>query len=417
MTAKITNMNPRPLELVNNMRAGALHSEARDKKIPVLRLLENMYPTKEDEDHLPPLSRMLAELKLPVSTDMAEGVYASEVSAFEKSDGTRFLLHTLMTQAWEDAINPRKPTLQSARPAGDVDGRGLYEIGDQIIGSPMQPWVMESVPRQPLIAPQIPLEALIAITTPITGSAYQTFYITDDKPNQRLTRIGQGAELPRAKITGSPHTIQLHKYGRAIEFTYELLRRQRIDLVALHVQRIAVQAESDRVAAAMAVLVSGDGNANTAATSYNLTALDPAATAGTLTLKGWLSFKLKFPNPYIMTTALANEAVILQLELLNTGTANIPLVYLQGASRLGSFDLINPQLRDAVSIGISADAPSLTIVAFDSRLGLQRITEVGGDITETERFISRQTELLAISYVDAYAVFDQNAARVLNVNA
>jgi hypothetical protein len=165
------------------------------------------------------------------------------------------------------------------------------------------------------------------------------------------------------------------------------------------------------------MMVNGDGNANTAATNYNLTALDSSASAGTLTLKAWLAFKMKFVAPYAMTSALAQEAVALQMQLLSTGNANIPLVMVQGASNLGSFKQMNPGLADGVALGWTADAPTLKIVAFDNRFAVERVTEIGGNITEVEKFVSRQTQGLFMTEVEGYDIFNQDAVKTLNVNA
>ena len=204
-------------------------------------------------------------------------------------------------------------------------------------------------------------------------------------------RVAEGAELPRAKLVGSEHTIRLYKYGRILEITYEAMRRMRIDMAALHVQRIAIQSQIDKLATIIDVLVNGDGNAGTAATSYNLTTLDSAAVAGTLTLKGYLAWKLKFINPYTLTTALAQDAMALQLMLLNTGSANIPLVTIQQPSGFGQFTPINPELGDNVRLGITADAPASKILGFDDRFAVERVTEIGANIQEVLRWSERQT--------------------------
>jgi hypothetical protein len=71
---------------------------------------------------------------------------------------------------------------------------------------------------------------------------------------------------------------------------------------------MAVQAEIDKVAAVIEVLVNDDGN-NNAAIVHALTGLDPSTTANLLTLKAWLAFKVKFTNPYMVTAAQARDRV------------------------------------------------------------------------------------------------------------
>src|SRR5262249_33622800 len=147
-----------------------------------------------------------------------------------------------------------------------------------------------------------------------------------------------------------------------------------IDKVAFHIARLAIQAEVDKVVAVLDTMINGDGNAGTAATSYDLTDLDPSTTPGNLTLRAWLAFKMKFQNPYIMSAALAQDLVALNLMLLNTGSANIPLVMLPVGAGLGGFTTLNRSLGDAVGIGWLTEAPASKVVAFDPRFAIERVT-------------------------------------------
>jgi hypothetical protein len=261
------------------------------------------------------------------------------------------------------------------------------------------------------------LAEVIAITTPIDNDTYRAYYLTSDSSASSMTRVGEGAEVPRVKLVGGERAIDLYKFGRSLEATYEQLRRQRVDKIAMHIQRLAVQAEIDKLAKVIDVMVNGDGNSGTSATNYDLTTLDTAATAGTLTLKAWLAFKMKFANPYMATTALVNEGIALQMVLLNAGSANVPLVTIGGMSGFGSFTQINNGLADGVRLGWTSDAPSLKILAFDNRFAVERVTEVGADITEIERFTTRQTQVLTMTEIEGYAVIDAGAAKTLDVNA
>jgi len=266
------------------------------------------------------------------------------------------------------------------------------------------------------VSPAIPLSELVAITTPINAAEYRAYYLTNDETQTSMVRVAEGAEVPRVKLTGGTHTIDLLKYGRALEASYELLRRQRVDRLALTIRLMAVQAEVDKVASILDVMVNGDGN-NNAPTTHNLTTLDTAATAGTLTLKAWLAFKMQFANPYMMTGALARTDVALQMMLLNTGSANVPLVNVQTPGGLGAFTAINPSLRDSVALGWTSAAPALKIVGFDRRFAVERVVDVGATITEIEQFITRQVQVLVVTEAEGYAIIEKNAINILNVNA
>jgi hypothetical protein len=297
--------------------------------------------------------------------------------------------------------------------------RATFLSSSGIAGSFERPYIDAMAPRQnQQIAPAIPLSELVAMTTAIDGDTYRSYYLTYDATALRKYRVGETADIPIADLVGAEHTISLKKYGRGLRASYEVLRRMRVDKLSYYIQMMAVQAEIDKVVGALDVLINGDGNSNTTPTTHNLTTLDSTATAGTLTLKGWLAFKFKFVQPYVLTTALMQEAVALQLALLNTGSGNIPLATIpSGQGALGTGLTPINQFADNVRYGWTSDAPSLKIVAFDKRFALERVTEVGSEISEMERFILNQTQVLTFTEVEGYACLDSNGTKILNVNA
>ena len=178
---------------------------------------------------------------------------------------------------------------------------------------------------------------------------------------------------------------------------------------------MAIQQESDKVAQGIHVLLNGDGNAITAATEYDLTDLDSTATVGTLNLRAWLRFKMLFNRGFVLDTVLGREAEILQLLLLNTGSANTPIAVAYG-DIFGGLTPMNRRLADGVRFGITDDAPSGKLIGMDSNLALEQATETGSNTQETERFVTRQAEALVMSEVEGYGVIDSRATKVLDLN-
>lgn len=369
----------------------------------VSRVLEHVSPS--DEGELDAFSRLLRQAGIRTRSNPAAGYWASNASEFfERGPGNRALYTEFFARKWREVIFA--PSAQ----------RAVLLSSDGTPGSWERPYVDATMARwDERIAPAIPLSELVAMTTPISGQDYRSFYLTYDAEQLRKFRVGESAEIPIATISGSENIIRLHKYGRGLRASYEELRRMRVDKLARFIQVAAVQSEVDKVAAAIDVLINGDGN-NNAATNHDLTTLDSGATAGTLTLKGWLAFKMKFAQPYTITTALMQEAVALQLALLNTGSANIPLVQANLGGLGTSVTPIN-QFADGVRYGWTAEAPALKIVGFDRRFALEHVVEIGGQIDEMERFITNQTQVMTMTEVDGFAIFDKNSVRVLDVNA
>jgi hypothetical protein len=403
MTAVVTDMTHRPQELLKRVNL-ALYEEAYKSGRSLSAHLEAMDPSEGYNDGLDAFSRLLKCANIRTRSIPEFGVYANRFGEFDTDDNTRALVPEWIARQW------RRVTLGGQR--------ALISSGDQALNTAMNQYADAAQMRESKkLAPAIPITDLVATTTSIDSDHYRAFYLTDDAAAQRMVRVSEGAEVPRAKLIGGDRTIDLYKYGRALEVTYEALRRMPIDKVSLYIQRLAIQAETDKVATVIDVLVNGDGNSGTAATSYNLTTLDSGATAGTLSLKGWMAFKMKFANPYMMDTALTQEAVALQMFLLNAGSANIPMVSLTGQNGQAAFRPINRGLAEGVALGWTSDAPSLKIVALDSRMAVERVTEVGANIQEIERFVTRQTQALVMTEVEGYAIMDANANKILDVNA
>jgi hypothetical protein len=402
----ITQVRPRSADIFDKL-SPEMYREAYKRGVSFSAHLESIDPSPEYKDGLDAFGRLLQVANIRTVSLPEHGIWADTMEAFEANDQTRMLAPEWLARQWRKALYGRAPNT-----------RALYQSSDQIPGSVINPIWFDQTPVVNNIAPAIPISAVIAMTIGIRGATYENFYLTDVTAQERLVRVNEAAEIPHVALTGSDHTIRLHKYGRVIERSYEAIRRMQIDLMSLHIAQLAAQTEADKVTAALAVIVSGDGNTNTSATSYNLTTLDTGAVAGTLTLKGWLAFKMKFVNPYMMTTALANNDVALQMMTLNVGSANIPLVNIGAQSGFGGFEAINPGLRDNVALGWTADAPSLKIVAIDKRFALVYLQEIGSDIQEVERWASRQVQNLVMSEVNGFASLNAaNAAKVLNVNA
>jgi hypothetical protein len=406
MPTTVTEQKPRAKDLLAQMGPN-VYRAAYEKGMSLSAFLEFQDPSAEYKDNLDAFGRLLQVADIRTKTLPEWGVYASTYEDFMKTPEQRALVPEWIHREWRGVQTGKSPNT-----------RALLLSGDGILGGWERPYADAQMPRwSQRIAPAIPVSELVAITTPIDSDVYRSAYLQYVAADSRLVRVGEGAEIPRVTLAVTDRTVNLYKYGRALEASYESLRRQRVDKLALFIAQMAAQSETDKVAVVLDIIVNGDGNSGTAATNYNLTTLDTAATAGTLTLKGWLAFKLKFANPYAITTALTQEAGALQAMLLNVGTANTPLVNIQAAAGFGGFQQINPGLRDNVALGWTSDAPALTIVGFDRRYAVERVIETGSNISEIERFVIKQTQVLTMTETEGYAILDANAVKTLSINA
>lgn len=394
MTQIVTK--PGPQELLRQL-SPAMYRQAYSEGKSLSAWLEEQDPSEGYNDGLDAFRRLLKVADIRTKAIPELGIHTDLFDKFFQNDQTRMLVPEFLSRKWREVTT-----------GGKTGGRSVITAGDNVPGTSMAPWVDAADVRMTPIRAAIPLARLVALTTPVNGDAYRAFYLTN-ATTTRMVRVAETAELPRVKLTGGDHTIRLYKYGRIIEASYEALRRQRIDQVSLTVAQLAAQAEADKVATAIDVLVNGDGNANTAATSYNLTALDSGTTAGNPTWKAWVAFEMKFTGAYIVNAVITQEDNALKLRLLTTGTANQSVPS-------SKFTPIN-QDGGQVGLGWTPDAPANTIVGIDTRFALERAVEIGADIQEIERWATQQVQLLVLSETEGYAVRDANATKLIATNA
>lgn len=392
---------------------------AADEGLSFDRYLEEQDPSAEYKDGLDAFERQLMLADIVDRDDLSRGIVADRFDVFLERgrdpecdltpEGARALLITWMERTYRAASlasTEEKQRMERLVVGSDMSG----------LGTTMRPYVDAATVRYNQIQPAIPISELIAVTTGVDNDVYRSSYIQDAPAESRLVRVAQGAEIPAVKLSQSEKPVNLYKYGRRIDMTYEALRRLPLPVVAIFISRMAIFADVDKVSTIADVIINGDGNAGTAAPVDNLTALDSTAVTGKLTLLAWLNFKLKFKNPYALTTELVQAPVALQQLLLNVGTANV-LVGSIPQNGFGGFVPINPELADNVRYGILDEAPALKVVGFDRRFCIERVYEIGADISESDQWIRNQTKSITFTETEGYAKLDNASARILDLNA
>lgn len=409
MTIAFGNMTPGEARERLAQRDGHRMYEEAYKAGSNLSVFLNKIIGFDKERRLDGFEQILAEADITTVTRAQEGIWADPVDKFF-TDENRALFPEYFARQW------RKVSLASKQDRGSdiymsTDLNAL--LAGNITGA-------AQVTREPpLLEPAVPLADLVAVTTGIRGTTtYEAQYIVEPAAAEtRMVRIGETAEIPRAKITTGKQAIKLYKYGRALEASYEELRRMRIDRMAFHIQRMSIQAEIDKVEAVIDVLINGDGNSNQA-TSTNISTLDAAATGGALTVLGWIAWKVKRnQGAYRLTTVLVREATAVKILTLSMGNANYPYAMVNASLGVGAFTPMGNYNRtlDNVEFGVTESVGATQIVGLDNRQAIERVYEIGGTVNEVARFVTRQTEVMTFTEVEAFAKIDIGAAWILNL--
>lgn len=394
--------------LGNENSAMQMKIDATSRGMRLGSYMEVLNPS-EKGDTLDAFGRQMRAAGIIVESDPLAGYWASEGTAFVDNITGRMLYEEFFARNWQRVMHATRQERQA------IEQRAILLSSDGIVGGWDRPYAdAQSARWRNKIAPPIPLSELVAVTTPIRGNDYRTIFMDFDAAKVRKFRVGESAEIPMTTLSSRENTIRLRKFGRGITASYEEMRRLRVDKIAWFIQWAALQAEIDKVAAIITVAVNGDGNANTAATEYNLLTLDPTAIVGELSLLAWLSFRMQFAEAYTMTTALAQLNTALQVLLLNSGSGNVPLSGYPLGGISSQVSVIN-NTGDGVRLGFTSNAPSAKIVGLDASMAIEHVVEIGSTISEAERVITNQTQVMVMTEVEGFAVLDPGAIKVLDL--
>ena len=248
--------------------------------------------------------------------------------------------------------------------------------------------------------------APIIVTSDTLKAATIDLMSTENKKQIKRKRITEGADLPLAKIGTSEKAIALFKHGRAVEITYEALRRLRIDLFGKTIDAISSDVAMQEFDDAVDVLLNGDGNENVA------TKIGDTATADTVTAAEFQSACIDFwdATHLPVTTAVCGKEIFKTLAGLRYDTQ-----LSEGASKAFTFDI--PQIGTKNITLLLGNVPKIQsknpLVLFNKDFAVNKYVESGSMIREYNSNIRDQTKLGTISDNSAFAKFLNNATMYL----
>lgn len=347
-----------------------MYDAAREQRMTFSQYLEMLDPSPEGSN-LDAFERKLREAGIRVKSVYEKGIRADEVNAFYRTEQSQVLFPEYIAR----------------------------QVREAIVEDTMLPY-------------------LIGQDTVITGDAYRSFYVDDQPAKQKKRRVTEASELPKAVIKGREQTVRIYKYGRQIEASYEVIRRMQIDMLALHVRRIAMETAKDKVEEIISVIKNGDGNNNAAPVIKMKADLDSSAEVGTLTAKALLLFLMEFEE-FPCNTILGGKNAFIQMILTNIPTlTTADLLRLLAQGTTAGIQISAPQLPSgSVRLFWHKSIPALQLYGINSRYAIEQITEAGSDIQEADKFITRQTGVLTISENNGYSKMFNEATKILDINA
>jgi HK97 family phage major capsid protein len=240
------------------------------------------------------------------------------------------------------------------------------------------------------------IEELIATTTTIDSGVYETVKAEFDTKKLDFRRIAEGSPFPTVTITSGKNSIRLAKIGLAMDATYEVLRRMKLPLMAIHMQLIGKRLAKRMVAYAMYNVISGDGNDNAA----------PQADPASISYDNLLDFFLDMDawEATLWTAKTATLKKILKLDefkdsrLFDTAaTGNLARIF---GYQVRRFNWTETTLGDGM------------VIQLDKSAALELVKENGAELVETDKVIDRQLEKTVISQVVGFSRIFADAAKV-----
>jgi hypothetical protein len=355
----------------------------------------------------------------------AQGIVASEAEIAVRVQ--RLAPHAGITGGSFEKLTPAR-IAQFERFAADTYGleKALSEVGictkgphsdivEKFFGTTSSavlfPAYVESQIVLGMLAASI-LGSLIATETNINAHTYKSLAYTDVAAQQQLGIAGEGALLPKVKITTADRSIDLYKFGCTIEATYSAIRLQRIDVLSIHLQRIGMRIALDECDWAIETLIAGDGNTGSAMSGTDGTlGLLNSEVSTVLDYDELVRLFGAFTTGYQMRVAVANWTNL--RTILNMAEFKDPMsgFNFQSTGVLPGPMGANWQRWDSTgSTNFSTDR----ILAIDNRFALEQVTEQGV-VTESDKLIEAQIDQSVITKWTGFAKLDYNAAKCLDI--
>lgn len=238
------------------------------------------------------------------------------------------------------------------------------------------------------------LPSITAAHTFIDGIDYRTISSSTETYNEN-TMGGEGKLIRAVNVTTNDSLIKLKKYGRLFSSTYEALRFQNLDIVAIIFKQIGMDLAYEQLGDAVTTLLPGTTETD---------ATENASTLGTLTYADLLKLWAKL-SPYQPNVMIANSDTVKDiLSLSNMQDAQAGLAF------HGTGHLVTPL---GAKLIVSSKVDSQKILGIDKNFALQMIQS--GEVTvEYDKVIEKQLEKAAVSMTLGFSKIFSGAVKVLN---
>ena len=404
-----------------------LVEEAVVARMPFSAYLDTEYDPERDgelgadDERLSAMEVVLEDLGMTTTCNPAAGVWPTRCEDVIEDPAKEFALKELCLNAYRSIAY--RPQIEAAARREERRARweraGTFQtLHDTAPGSTLTPYYDAMAHWDEDVEVDISLEELTTRMAETSKKDYRATIMQYDADAFREERRTAAADPPMATFDTSERPIQPKKRMLAIPFTYEhLLDVEFIDKAMEHVEEIAVQRVMAKVDEGLETMLLGAGGADLGGTILKLQDLDPTATDN-FTPKAWLALQKYFKRSYMLTSAIAPDENITDLQLARVGDTNVMLTSLvERANSVmsgfgGAYSVMN-QLSQGIRIGWhdylvnrivekrngAADKFHNAFIAYDKRKAVEFVSQMNTDIIETTRDMLKQVEYIVCSEI------------------
>lgn len=242
---------------------------------------------------------------------------------------------------------------------------------------------------------------LIVRDEAVSGAAYDVPHVAENDSEEELRSVAEGAAIPESQIAYGDRVVRLHKLGRGVIASYEVIRRMSVDLLRVHLQRIGEQLGRALDAHLADILVAGDSSGPGTAPVVVDTAAAGAIGYGDLVAA---YTRLALGHFFTPTHMLASEATFAGL---------LTLPELKDSALFDFAKTGRPPTPLGVQLVPMAGQPDGKVTLLDAGYAAQKLTEQDV-LVESDKLVQQQWDRTYVTVVTNFAILYPKARVVLD---
>jgi len=245
------------------------------------------------------------------------------------------------------------------------------------------------------------IDPFLAETIVIQGLEFKKIYLEDTEVQRNLVRATRATEFGRTRINVAEQSVKLAKFGRILEFDYEVIQDSPLSLYNIALQRVGQQFGISMTDEMIYVLLNGDGNSNGLESAQTKT----TATSGTISKKDVITFNRALPAPYKLDNFVGKKTKLIDYDDTMSDMTN-------PNAQWGQTSISLAKAHEWDRSVVTSDR----FIGVDSRYAIGLVTNDTVMMTETDRIVQKQTVEAVVSTRFSYNVIDQDAIGCLDID-